>query len=145
MKKFILTLTAAFVLVVGGLSTPPVLAEDPTETVVVAPESSVTLSAELTAVIVGIAMPILVGAITKSHASAFLKQCVGGFCSVVASVIITATQMDGTAILSKEALLTAFGTFIVSQAMYLGVWKPLNLNQKVMPRSGLGERQPLGG
>lgn len=101
--------------------------------------SGFTLSAGLVMMISTFVIPIIVGLLTKYNASASLKQFVTAILAAVASLINAATQLDGTAVISKEMLTLAIGTFVLSQATYLGIYKPLDLNAKTAPNLGVGK------
>lgn len=97
-----------------------------------------TLSAILVLLIVTIVLPALTAFVTKSTASVGIKQFVTALLSAVSGFLITATQLDGTAVLGKESAILALSTFILAQATYWGLWKPHAVNSKVVPGVGLG-------
>lgn len=97
-----------------------------------------TLSAMLVLLIVTMVLPALTAAITKSSASAGVKQFVTALLSAASGFLITATQLDGTAVLSKESAVLALSAFILAQATYWGFWRPHAINDKVVPAVGLG-------
>jgi glucan phosphoethanolaminetransferase (alkaline phosphatase superfamily) len=97
-----------------------------------------TTSALTVTMLVSYLLPALVALSTKMTASTWLKQFVSGILSAVTGLVVTATQLDGTAVFSKEALLLTLGSFILSQATYVSVYKSHDANSKIAPSVGLG-------
>lgn len=97
-----------------------------------------TLTATITTMIVSFLIPAGVALLTKSNASTWLKQFVGALAAAVTGVIVTATQLDGTAVISKEAIVLAAGAFFLSQASYVSVYRPHDANAKIAPDVGIG-------
>jgi hypothetical protein len=106
--------------------------------------AAVTISTEiaLTPIVVtmlsGLIIPIAVGIVTKSAAAPQVKQVVTIVLAGVAALITSSTLADGSAVFSLETLLLAGFTWLVAIASYLGVYRPLNLNDHTLPNSGLG-------
>ena len=98
----------------------------------------VTLSVLIVTLIVGHVIPLATALITKCNAAAWVKQVTTGILSAVAGMLTTATQADGTAVLSKESLALALVAFLASQAAYVGFYKPHAANQKLAPGVGIG-------
>ena len=88
--------------------------------------------------LVGLIIPIVVGIITKSAARPQVKQVVTIVLAGITALITSSTLADGSAVFSIETLLLAGFTWLVSIASYLGVYRPLNLNDHTLPDSGLG-------
>lgn len=101
--------------------------------------SQITLSAWLVTLISTFVIPIITGLLTKYNAGPGLKQFVTAILSAVAGLISSGSMPDGTATFSKETLLLVLTTFIVTQATYLGIYKPFDLNGKTAPGSGIGK------
>lgn len=97
-----------------------------------------TVSAILVLLIVTMILPALTAALTKSTASVGVKQFVTALLAAVSGFLVTATQLDGTAVLGKESALLALSAFIATQATYWGFWKPRQINAKLAPGVGLG-------
>lgn len=97
-----------------------------------------TLTVMITTLIVSYLIPAATSLITKANASTWLKQFVTALLAAANGVIVTATQLDGTAVISKSAVVLALGSFIAAQAAYVGVYKPHNANGKLAPNSGIG-------
>jgi len=104
----------------------------------VAPTASLTLNAFTVLVLVSFLIPTVVGLVTKSSASATVKQIVLLVISAITGLVTTATQLDGTAVISMASAqyaLLALGIAIVS---YLGIYKPHDANAKLAPTVGIG-------
>ena len=138
MKAFFKKLFAPFVLavVVLGVATPVAHAESD---VVVTAEQPFTVSSGTVMLIMSFVIPIIVGVFTKYNLPVILKQFITGLLSAAAGLITTSTQLDGTAVMSKPTILAALGIFVISQATYLGIYKPLSLNDATFPTFGLGK------
>lgn len=100
--------------------------------------TEVTLAPLVVSMIVGLAIPLVVGLVTKSGASAQLKQVVTILLAGIAALITSSTVADGSAVFSLETLLLTGMTWLVSIASYLGVYRPLNANDHLAPDRGLG-------
>jgi hypothetical protein len=96
------------------------------------------ISAILVTLIVTMILPALVAAVTKSSASPGIKQFVTALLAAVTGLVVTSTQLDGTAVFGKESALLALSTFIAAQATYWGLWRPHAVNDKLAPAAGLG-------
>jgi hypothetical protein len=96
------------------------------------------LSAILVTLIVTMVLPALTALVTKSTASASIKQFVTALLAAVTGLVVTSTQLDGTAVFGKESALLALSTFILAQATYWGLWRPHQVNATVAPTVGLG-------
>lgn len=106
--------------------------------------AAVTLATEirLTPIVVtmlsGLVIPIIVGFVTQSAAGPQVKQVATILLAGVAALIASSTLADGTAVFSVETLLLAAMAWLVAIASYLGVYKPLNLNDRTAPNRGIG-------
>jgi hypothetical protein len=106
--------------------------------------SAVTLATEIeltpiaVTVLSGLVIPVLVGLVTKSTARPQVKQVLTVLLSGVAALVATTTLDDGSAVFSLETLLLATVSWLVAIASYLGVYKPLNLNDHTAPDRGFG-------
>lgn len=97
---------------------------------------TVVLNATLVTFVASVLIPLVTSLVTKLSASPKLKQFITGVLSLATGVLVAGTQLDGTAILSKEALVTAGLTFGMSILVYVGILKPNNV--AVLPDKGLG-------
>ena len=96
------------------------------------------LSATLVALVGSLVIPAITALLTKATASVGIKQAVTALLSAVSGLLAVSTQLDGTAVISKPAVVLAIGTFLSAQAAYWGLWRPHELNAKVAPTAGLG-------
>lgn len=97
-----------------------------------------TLSALIVTTIVTFLIPAVTALLTKATASTGLKQFVTALLAAINGLVVTATQVDGTAVISKQALILALGSFLAAQAAYVGLYKPHDANAKIAPDKGLG-------
>ena len=97
-----------------------------------------TLSTLIVTMLVSFLIPAAVAMLTKSNASAGIKQFVDALLSAATALIVTATLADGTAVISKEAAVLALGAFIHSQATYVSLYRPHAVNTKLAPAAGIG-------
>ena len=86
-------------------------------------------SVQVLTFIVGTLMPLLVGVVTKKVANRGLKLATNAFLSAVAGVLSAAIGAGG--VLHLEAFITPVEAFIVSMALYHGVWKPIGVSGAV--------------
>jgi hypothetical protein len=100
--------------------------------------STITLSAVAVQLLVGVLLPVFIGAVTKSNASAGLKQALTVILVGLSALLIISTLSDGTAVISLETLLLTAGGWVVTIAAYHGLYKPHDLNGHLAPDSGLG-------
>lgn len=96
------------------------------------------LSSFIVTALVTMVLPAVTAFVTKATASVGLKQFVTALLSAVTGLVVTATTLSGTALISKQAALLALTTFITTQATYWGFYKPHNANAKIAPTVGLG-------
>jgi hypothetical protein len=89
-------------------------------------------------------IPFVVGLITKYKLHSFLKFIVNLVVSTAAGLINVGLTADGTAVISKAALVTAAYTVVTSTLMYLSIYKPLDLNASLAPDVGIGPGEPAG-
>lgn len=97
-----------------------------------------TISALLVTLLVSYLIPAAVALLTKSSATTLIKQVLGGLLSAITGLLVTATQLDGTALLSTSAVVLALGAFLSTQAAYTGLYKPHDANEALAPGVGLG-------
>jgi len=97
-----------------------------------------TISALVVTLVVTMLIPAAVSLLTKSTASVWLKQFLNALLSTATAVIVVATLPDGTAHVTGSAVVLAIGGFIASQAAYVGLYKPHDVNEVLAPGVGLG-------
>lgn len=96
------------------------------------------LSPLTVSVLSGPVIPIIVGILTKVNAPALVKGSISLFLSAVAGLLAQNIVADGGAVLSQAAIFYAAIAFVTQLAMYLGIYKPLDLNAKTAPKLGIG-------
>lgn len=106
--------------------------------------TEITLAPLVVTMLSGLVIPLIVGLVTKSGASAQLKQVVTILLAGIAALITSSTLADGSAVFSLETLLLAGMAWLVSITSYLGVYRPLNLNDHTLPDRGLGAVDTTG-
>lgn len=90
-----------------------------------------TLSATVVTFVVGTLLPILVGIVTKLQTAAVVKAWLHGLLAAVAGALVVATQLDGTAVFSKETILAAFVVWITGIAAYHGFLVPTKISPAI--------------
>lgn len=73
----------------------------------------------------GIAVPIVVGVLTKVHLHPGVKGLVNLVLSAVVGLIATAQATDG--VLSQEAVVATGIALLTSVAMHFGIWRPMQV------------------
>lgn len=96
-----------------------------------------TITAFTVTLIVGHVIPLAVALVTRLDASAWLKQLITAVLSAATGLLVTATQLDGTAVVGRESLLLALGSLVTAQAAYVALWRPHAVNAKLLPTVGL--------
>jgi len=99
---------------------------------------TITLSSFLVTLIASYIIPLITALVTKFCANAGVKQLVSGGLAVVTGLITNKTMLDGSAIITKEAILFAALSFITANVAYLGTWKPHEIDVRLAPDRGLG-------
>lgn len=99
---------------------------------------AVTFDSFTVLLVISLVIPFLTGVVTKVSASAGVKQVCTLVLSAAAGLIVTATQLDGTAVISKEAALNAALALGIAIVSYLGLYKPHDVNAKLAPTKGFG-------
>ena len=94
-------------------------------------DTIITLDAMVVSLLVGTLLPILVGLVTKLNVSGGVKAVLLLTLSVVQGAVVNATQVDGSAVFSKETLLLAGVGWVTAIASYYGLLKPTNISPKV--------------
>jgi len=130
-------LLAAFI-GIGAIVAPAAIASAQDTVEVTDTVASIQLNAITVSAIVSLFIPVLVGLLTKSSLNSVWKGALNVVLSAVNAAVVTATVADGTAVFSKETLVTTFFAMVVSLATYLQIYKPVNIDQKLAPEKGLG-------
>ena len=90
------------------------------------------------ALIVGVFLPVVVGLLVKANAPEGVKVAVGIVVAGVAAVLQQLTAEGGDAVITTETLRVFVLTYGVQLLTYLGVYRPLSANAKLLPEKGLG-------
>lgn len=129
-------LVALFTLVLGSTA----YAQDDT-TEVVGDGDVLSVNAFTLSVIVGLIVPLVNGIALKPTVPSWVKGVVNLVLSYVGNVIALSMQEDGSAIFSREVIVTTAFAFAVALATYAGIFKPVGLtNNPANPtgRASLG-------
>lgn len=97
-----------------------------------APDASVggfSLFEPVVVVLTGIILPFIASFLMGPTMPEWVKVVLGGAVAVVATLVAESIQADGSAFISWEFLLQAFGTWAVSVLAYIGAWKPATNGQ----------------
>lgn len=97
-----------------------------------------TLSAMVTTFVVSTVLPLIIAFVTKRHAPNWVKQVVSIAAAAVTAIITAGTQLDGTAVISKETVILAFTGLVTQITTYLGLYKPNSVSEFTLPGFGLG-------
>lgn len=107
-------------------------------TFLIATAVAITLSPLAVTAVQGLALPVLVGFVTKKNAPPWVKQAVAALGSGAGALITLSLTADGTALISLDALLLAVIEWAIAVAVYNDVYKPQGLNDSLAPNRGLG-------
>ncbi len=104
--------------------------------------NDIILNAPTVSLILGAVIPLLVGLATKLSTSSAVKSILMLVLNAIQSLVVTATQNNGAAVLSKEMLTTFIVSTIISAVSYTSVYKPSNLTSskvegKLGPNKGI--------
>jgi hypothetical protein len=89
--------------------------------------TAVQLSPLTVSLIIGVAIPLITGLVTKYTTSSGVKGLITLVLNAVQTLVVTATVADGTAIVSRETFIAFCLSLTISIATYAGVYAPLNL------------------
>lgn len=99
---------------------------------------ALTVSATGVSLILGFFLPILNGFLIRTTMPEALKVSIGIVIAGAAALIANAMLDDGSAVLSWD-MLTQFALVYGAQiAAYLGVWKPVEINERTGPGLPIG-------
>lgn len=99
--------------------------------------TNITLTTEVVRFITVLFIPLVVGLITKYQLHPFLKFVTNAVLSTVAALINVSITGEGVAVISKASLIEACYTIVISTVIYLGVYRPLNANTRLLPDFGI--------
>lgn len=97
------------------------------------------LSNQMVEILVGLVLPLVVGLVTKYSASRKLKVVAGILVAGIAATLLEAATEGGGALLTEEHLWSFVRVYGAQIAAYLGVYGPLDANESLAPRFGLGK------
>lgn len=100
------------------------------------------LDPQTVSIVLGLALPILVGVVTKAQASSRIKSITLAALAAISGGISQAVTADGSAILSQETLTTIVLTFVTAIASYYGLYKPTGIAPAVQAHTaqfGIGQ------
>lgn len=102
------------------------------------------LNPQLLTYATGLIIPLVVGLVTKWHASSGLKAWANVILSAIAGALNVALTSNGDVVLSAWVV-GIVQTLVVSVASYYGFWKPTGIAQSVQlaaPNVGIGPASP---
>lgn len=91
------------------------------------------LNTQVLSILLGVVIPILVGLVTNHTASSGLKAILNAGLSILAGLLNAAFQADG--IITREAVLAAAMTWVVSIATYYGLYRPTGIAEAVQKKT----------
>lgn len=100
------------------------------------------LDPQTVSIILGLGLPILVGAVTKANAPSKVKSIVLAGLSAIGGGLSQAITADGSAIISQATLTTIVLTFVTAVASYYGLYKPTGTSAAINARTaefGIGK------
>lgn len=89
-------------------------------------------------ILVGLFLPIVYGFLVRPSNPELVKVVGGVIIAASASLVVNAIQNDGTAVLSWQQVVDVALVYIPQIAGYLGVWKPLEINERTGPGIAIG-------
>lgn len=116
----------------------PVFADDALPTPG-ADSAAYTISAPIVTLLIGAAIPLLNGLVTKISTSSKVKATITIVLNAVSAAVTTAIVAGGDAVFSNQTVLTFFVGLFTSISTYYGGWKPFGLSSSTPgPMSGPG-------
>lgn len=98
---------------------------------------TLTLDPLFVMAITSLLLPLAVGIVTKVSTSSGVKALVLLVSNAVAALVVTATQVDGSAVIEKETFLLWVIGLVISVATHYGVYKPTGVSNSVQDKVGL--------
>ena len=99
---------------------------------------SLNLDALTITVVVSLFIPIVTGLLTKYNASAMVKQIVTLIFSSATALVADGATSTGGALVTREDVTLAVISLVIAITSYLGIYKPHDVNAKLVPNVGLG-------
>jgi hypothetical protein len=128
MIRRLLLVVALALAFVASAALPVGAQEVPGEAPVVEVVKTISLNATIVFLAVNFLLPVFNGIILKANPRPLVAQILSALTAAVAGFITAATQTDGSAIFTPQAVLFAVVAFLIQVASYVGVWKPHNVN-----------------
>ncbi len=97
-----------------------------------------TLSPITWTLLTGTLLPIVVAALTHIGASARYKAVAGLVVAALATLVERVTLVDGSARFTTAIFVDLAAVYGMQLLSYLGFWKNMKLNDKILPEHGLG-------
>jgi hypothetical protein len=105
--------------------------------------------AQLLSFIIGIVLPVLVGAVTRYAASGALRAVLLAALAGTTAVLTEWGRVvaAGDAFVWQASAFAALGTFIVAVSTHFGLWKPTGVSEavKLLPVGFVGGRDAVRG
>lgn len=105
----------------------------------------VSISPTTLSIVAGLALPLIVGLITKAQTTPAVKAVANAVLAAVAGGVSLLVANNGT--MELRQLVTAIAlAFVVSGAAHQHLWKPLGVSEiiaQLFPDTGLGKLDPL--
>jgi len=102
-------------------------------------EQIMELNPLLVTLITSLFIPIVVGIVVKANASTAIKNVVMIVTTGVVTLINANVTDTGSAVLSTETLTYWAISIVATIAAYLGLYKPVEANDKLLPNFGVGK------
>lgn len=99
--------------------------------------AEIRLSVLTVTLIVSVFIPVATAIITKLDTSAQVKGVITLVLNLINSAVVGQVVSDGSAVFSQETLIAALIGMTISVASYLGFYKPVEINAKMLPTKGL--------
>ena len=128
LKMRVLQVQVALVVAVAALWPVTAFAQDGEATV--SGDEFLSLDPGTVRLIIAVVIPILVGVVTKASWSGMVKGLLLLVLNFVNAAVIAATLADGHAAWDQATLREALIGFVISVAMYFGIYEPANLTSQ---------------
>lgn len=90
-----------------------------------------TISAAGVSILIGLVLPVAYGFFVKPTMPSAVKAIGGIVVAAVAALVTNAVRADGVAVISWDMVVATALVYVPQVAAYLGVWKQLEVNEKV--------------
>jgi len=100
------------------------------------------LSASVVMLATGSLLPVVVAALTKGHGSNRVKQALAAGLSAVGAAFVSKVTTGQAVPLNGETLGYAGTAFLAAVLSYSNLYKPRDINTRVLPGFGIGRADP---